>query len=159
MHFIHSYRNFTEFKKCKFWPRVSTPVGFIIMRLLTRVESFTKWRIASAGPSRISSAMPDYRVLFLAVGWMTWDWKGLRWHAVVDCSTLQVGLERTSDQWRRGWCGPSAISFCCRNVNDVTEHGTWWRQSHSSVLPWSKSCKQWLRPCTVFGTWPATSWV
>ena len=49
------------------------------------------------------------------------------------------------------------ISFCYRNVNDVTEHGIWWHQSDSSVLSWSKSCKQWLQPCTVFSTWPATS--
>ena len=50
-----------------------------------------------------------------------------------------------------------SFCFCCRNVNDVMEHATWWRQSDSSVLTLSKSCKQWLRPCTIFSTWLATS--
>ena len=71
------------------------------------------------GPSQISRGMPDYRVLFLAVSWMRSDWKGLRWHAAADCSTLWVRLARTSDQWRRGWRGSS-----CSNVNDMKEHGT-----------------------------------
>jgi len=91
---------------------------------------------------------------------MTLDWKGLRWHTVVDCSKRLVQCNLVAGENKRS-VKTRLVRF--RNRFMLQErrwrdgNGTWWRQSNSSVLAWSKPCKQWLRPCTVFSTWPATS--